>query len=101
EAAVIEATFGWLALRAVGDQVLALAGADAGARVTRGDGEQHVAPGSAFLLPDGETLTLGVPEAGVRAYLAVRGGIDLPAALGSRSADRLSAIGPAPLRAGG
>jgi biotin-dependent carboxylase-like uncharacterized protein len=48
----------------------------------------------------GQTLRLGRPAAGLRSYLAVRGGIDVPAVLGSRSTDTLSGIGPPPLRAG-
>lgn len=53
-----------------------------------------------FGLRDGETLTLGAPPAGLRGYLAVRGGIDVPAQLGSRAADTLSGLGPRPLAAG-
>ncbi|QCU77234.1 carboxyltransferase domain-containing protein [Citricoccus sp. SGAir0253] len=53
-----------------------------------------------FALLDGETLELGEPVAGLRAYLAVRGGIDVPAVLGSRSTDTLSGIGPEPLAPG-
>jgi biotin-dependent carboxylase-like uncharacterized protein len=45
-------------------------------------------------------LELGVPPVGLRTYLAVRGGIDVPPVLGSRSTDTLSGLGPAPLRAG-
>ena len=41
-----------------------------------------------------------MPPVGLRSYLAVRGGIDVPAVLGSRSTDTLSGLGPAPLRAG-
>ncbi len=37
---------------------------------------------------------------GLRTYLAVRGGIDVPAVLGSRSYDVLGRLGPAPLAAG-
>lgn len=48
----------------------------------------------------GQRLEIGAPTAGVHCYLAVRGGIDVPPVLGSRSADTLSGIGPAPLRAG-
>jgi allophanate hydrolase subunit 2 len=36
----------------------------------------------------------------VRAYLAVRGGIDVPSVLGSRSRDTLAALGPPPPLAG-
>ncbi|MEZ5202378.1 MAG: hypothetical protein R2742_14235 [Micropruina glycogenica] len=36
------------------------------------------------------------PGRGARTYLAVRGGFDVPAVLGSRASDVLSGIGPAP-----
>ncbi len=49
---------------------------------------------------EGQVLTFGSPEAGLRSYLGVRGGIDVVPVLGSRSYDTLSGIGPAPLRPG-
>jgi biotin-dependent carboxylase-like uncharacterized protein len=45
-------------------------------------------------------ISLGTPSAGLRTYLAVRGGICVTPVLGSRSYDVMSAIGPSPLRAG-
>ena len=48
----------------------------------------------------GQTIEVGAPTAGVHCYLAVRGGIDVPPVLGSRSTDTLSGLGPAPLRTG-
>jgi biotin-dependent carboxylase-like uncharacterized protein len=51
-------------------------------------------------LPAGGTLRLGHPRHGLRSYLAVRGGLDVPATLGSRSTDILSGLGPAPVRSG-
>ena len=53
-----------------------------------------------FLVQAGQTLSIGTPSHGLRTYLAVRGGIDVPAVLGSRSTDTLSGIGPAPLTRG-
>ncbi|MEO6083408.1 MAG: biotin-dependent carboxyltransferase family protein [Umezawaea sp.] len=50
-------------------------------------------------LAGGDVLEVGTPEQGLRCYLAVSGGIDVPAALGSRSTDLLSGIGPDPVRA--
>lgn len=52
-----------------------------------------------YLLPD-EQLRLGYCTRGIRAYVSVAGGIDVPTVLGSRSADTLSGIGPGPLAAG-
>ena len=51
-------------------------------------------------LPAGSHVRFGRPAAGARNYLAVRGGIDVTAELGSRSTDMLSGIGAAPLRTG-
>jgi biotin-dependent carboxylase-like uncharacterized protein len=41
-----------------------------------------------------------MPPVGLRTYLAVRGGVDVPVVLGSRSTDTLSGLGPAPLKPG-
>lgn len=49
---------------------------------------------------DGSVISLGTPNAGLRTYLSVRGGISVTPVLGSRSYDVMSAIGPAPLRTG-
>ncbi|WP_298990054.1 biotin-dependent carboxyltransferase family protein [uncultured Pseudokineococcus sp.] len=89
-AAALEVTLGGLALRAERDVVVALAGA-------RCPGTPHDA---VVALRAGDELRLGAPEAGLRTYVAVRGGVDVPAVLGSRSTDVLSGLGPAALRAG-
>ncbi len=90
-AAVLEVTFGGLVLLAEHDVVVVTTGARcAGARV-------HNSPA---LLRNGEQLALGVPTAGLRTYVALRGGIDLPPVLGSRSTDLLAGLGPAQLAAG-
>jgi biotin-dependent carboxylase-like uncharacterized protein len=49
---------------------------------------------------EGEVVEVGTVSAGLRCYLAVDGGFDVPPVLGSRSADLLSGLGPAPLAAG-
>ncbi len=56
--------------------------------------------GRARSLPAGVTISVGPAIDGVRAYLAIRGGLAGPLALGSRSTDSLSGIGPARLTAG-
>jgi biotin-dependent carboxylase-like uncharacterized protein len=45
-------------------------------------------------------VEIGPPVAGVRTYVAVAGGIDVPPVLGSRSTDTLSGLGPPRVRAG-
>jgi len=93
--AVLEVTLGGLALRARGACRLALAGARVDLSV---DGAP--AGGDVVELAPGATVRLGRPLVGVRTYLAVRGGVDVPPVLGSRSTDLLSGLGPAPLARG-
>ena len=59
-----------------------------------------VGVGVAVTVRSGQTLAVGPVTAGVRSYLAVRGGLDVSAVLGSRSTCTLSGLGPAPLAAG-
>ena len=96
DAAALETTLSGPALRFSAPAVIALAGAPVRVRV---DGEP-VAFGEPREVGAGSTLEIGTAKAGLRSYLAVRGGIDVPAVLGSRSADTLTGLGPAPLRAG-
>lgn len=51
-------------------------------------------------VPEGGEVRLAAPRRGLRTYLAVRGGLDTPMTLGSRSTDSLCGLGPSPLRAG-
>jgi biotin-dependent carboxylase-like uncharacterized protein len=95
-AAVLEMTLLGARLRFESDALIALTGADMDARLD----ELHVAPESTVSVRAGQVLACGAARRGVRAYLAVAGGIDAPALLGSRSHDLLSGLGPAPLRAG-
>ncbi|WP_284982811.1 5-oxoprolinase/urea amidolyase family protein [Arthrobacter sp. efr-133-TYG-118] len=101
-AAVIENVLGGLSVRAVGDQVLAVAGAVVPLEIRDASGApaRCAAMCAPFALLDGETLSLGEPTLGARSYLAVRGGIDVHPVLGSRSSDSMSGIGPAPLSVG-
>ena len=112
-AAAIESVNGGLTVEALGDQVVAVTGAPTTLTIEApswfdSDGESDdgaIQPGATrtapmaapFALLDGEVLTLGAPESGFRNYVAIRGGVDVPEVLGSRSADTMSGIGPAPL----
>lgn len=95
-AAAIEATLGGLRVRCRGGLFAAVTGAPAPLLV---DGRPE-APCSVFHIPDGAELRMGAPPAGLRSYLAVRGGIEVPAVLGSRSTDTLAGLGPDPLKPG-
>jgi biotin-dependent carboxylase-like uncharacterized protein len=50
-------------------------------------------PGTAFYAPEGAVVDVGTAVAGVRAYLAVAGGLGGVAVLGSRAVDLLSGVG--------
>lgn len=95
-AAGIESMLGGLSVRATASCTAAVTGPPVGVRVDGRDVGSH-AP---LPLRAGQTLTIGVPASGLRCYLAVSGGIAAPAALGSRSRDVLSGIGPEPLARG-
>lgn len=95
--ATLEITMGGLIARVLGRGIdVALTGADA---LPRADGVPF-GINSVHRLNPGQILSLGTPGTGLRSYLAVRGGIAASQALGSRSYDTLSQIGPAPVRAG-
>ncbi|GHD25906.1 5-oxoprolinase subunit C family protein [Nocardiopsis kunsanensis] len=96
DAATFESTLGGLHLRAHGAVTLAVTGAPAPLRT---DG-RTVAPNCVLRLPDGAELALGTPDRGLRTYVAVRGGLDVPPVLGSRSTDVLSGLGPGTLAPG-
>jgi biotin-dependent carboxylase-like uncharacterized protein len=96
-AAAIEVTMGGLVVDLDAPAMVALTGALAEVRVTGGPPLGHDAPAT---LPAGARITLGTPRNGLRTYLAIRGGIAVPAVLGSRSYDTLGGIGPPPLRPG-
>ena len=95
-AAALEVTFGGLSVRALGPLQLALTGAPAPATVD----DRVVGYSGPFALADGQVLSLGTPTVGVRTYLSVRGGVDVPPVLGSRATDTLSGLGPPPVRSG-
>ena len=90
DAAVLEVTFGGLAVRAEADLLVVTTGA-------RCPGAPHAAP---TVLRRGQELRLGAPASGLRTYLAVRGGVDVPPVLGSRATDVLAGLGPAVVTVG-
>ena len=96
DAAGLECTLLGPTLRAETALTVALTGAPAKSTVD-GQPADHGVP---VRLPVGATLRIGPARAGLRGYLAVAGGIDVPPVLGSRSTDTLSGLGPAPLRDG-
>ncbi|NIH81482.1 5-oxoprolinase subunit C family protein [Amycolatopsis viridis] len=95
-AAAIEVTFGGFAARASADITIAVTGAPCPVHVDR----QNAPFGAPVQVPAGTEFRLGWPVSGLRAYVAVHGGIAVEPVLGSRATDLLSALGPDPLRCG-
>ena len=90
-AATLECLLGSVVFRVGHAVTIAVTGAAVPVRVAgRGAGW-----GSAVSVPGGAVVELGRPETGLRAYVAVAGGLDVPEVLGSRATDLLSGIGPA------
>ncbi|MEE2031417.1 5-oxoprolinase subunit C family protein [Rhodococcus chondri] len=95
-AATLEVTGGGLAVRSIGETIVAVTGA----RVEVSVGDRPVGDYAMLRLHDRDVVRLGTPSEGLRTYLAVRGGVDVPEVLGSRATDTLSGTGPDPVRAG-
>ncbi|MGD9701674.1 MAG: biotin-dependent carboxyltransferase family protein [Acidimicrobiia bacterium] len=95
-AAGLEVLVGGLVLRTGSSLVLAVTGARVGLLV---DGVPR-GTDHALHVDAGVEVRLTPATIGVRAYVAVRGGIAVPPVLGSRSRDTLGGIGPPPLQAG-
>jgi biotin-dependent carboxylase-like uncharacterized protein len=89
-AAALEMTLTGARLRFERDACIALTGAPMPARRNGRD----VAHDTVLAIAAGDTLAIGAAARGVRTYLAVSGGIEVPAVLGSRSTDLLSGLGP-------
>jgi biotin-dependent carboxylase-like uncharacterized protein len=81
-AAALEVTFGGCTLEAIETCVVGLGGADLGAE--RDDG-RPLRPGTAHRVPAGARIRFTGPERGLRAYVALAGGIAVVASMGSAS----------------
>ncbi len=88
-AAVLEAVFMGPELEFTQDAIVAVTGADLPPRV---DGDEQ-AGWTTFAVKKGQILSFGFLKAGARAYIAIAGGIEVPAVLGSRSTYTLGALG--------
>lgn len=90
-APALEVTLGGLRARVRGAVTVSVTGAPCPLTV---DG-RSAAMNTVLHLPDGAELALGVPTAGVRTYVALRGGVAVEPVLGSCSTDTLAGLGPA------
>lgn len=98
---VLENLLGGLQLRSRGHTTLAVAGASLELHGRTAEGQEWTSHSPATVaLNDGDTLTLASPGAGVRAYVALRGGWQVAPVLGSCATDTLAHVGPAAVQAG-
>ena len=88
-AAVIEMSMVGAAFKFDDEQIVAICGADMQAELNG----KRVPCWTSFAVPKGSELRLDYAPAGFRSYLAVRGGIDVPSVLGSRSTYTPAKIG--------
>ena len=95
-AALLETTLGGITVEVSAATTVAVTGATCEVRV---DG-RAVAFAEPVTVRAGAVLTVGAALRGVRAYLAVAGGVDVSPVLGSRSTDTLAGLGPPVLTAG-
>jgi KipI family sensor histidine kinase inhibitor len=97
----LEISLGGFSFRMRGRGVMAVTGALAPITIVTAASEQlNAAHGEAIALDDGDIVSLGQPTAGMRSYLALRGGFDVTPVLGSAATDTLAQIGPASLGTG-
>jgi urea carboxylase len=93
DAATLECTLAGPSLRFHQAMTVAVAGAPMVASVTVEGQTVALDHGRAHTVPAGAVLTLGALDAGARAYLALRGGLDVPTYLGSRATFTLGQFG--------
>ena len=87
--AALEATVLGPRLKALRDLRAAFTGADLSPQVNG----RAVPMWSALPIAEGEVISFGLPRTGCRGYLALRGGIDFPLVMGSRSVHTRSNLG--------
>lgn len=81
--------------------VIALAGAAERIEIAPETGAKRVfAANHPVALERGDVVRISAPQRGMRSYLALRGGLDVPMVLGSAASDTLAQLGPEPVVAG-
>ncbi len=94
--AAVECTAPGPVLHALDDVTIAITGADLQATLDRATVDR----GTVIGVRAGQTLSFGAPRAGMWAYVAVAGGLDVPMVLGSASVYVPGSLGGVRLRAG-
>ena len=95
----IEISMGGFKALALSPMLLAISGAKAAIHIRKKNGKSYVQNTyEPFLLEATDQISIEVPKAGVRNYLALRGGFLVQEELGSSSYNSLCQLGPAPLK---
>ncbi|HYT75421.1 MAG TPA: hypothetical protein VEL79_11775, partial [Vicinamibacterales bacterium] len=89
-AAALEITLMGPELLAEGEVTCAVSGAEIDVRVDSAHAPRH----QPFVVPSGARIKFGARGKGARMTLAVQGGFDVPATLGSRATHLVSRMGP-------
>jgi len=98
---VLENVLGGLRLVCHGRALVAVTGAEVPVALLTASGVRlPAAAHHPLVMEDGQVLRIGRPRAGVRCYIAVRGGWAVDAVLGSCATDTMAGIGPDPIRVG-
>jgi KipI family sensor histidine kinase inhibitor len=97
----LEITLGGFSFEVSGRAVIALTGAPSPISIRDASGRTSAAQTyQPISLEAGDVVTLGQAPAGMRSYLAIRGGFAVRPVLGSASTDTLAVVGPAVVKAG-
>jgi len=99
DTAAIEVTAAGPSLRFAADAHITVVGMGPEAVDVTVDG-RPVGSGAVIPVGGGQVVSVGHVRSGLRAYLAVSGGFDIPLEVGSRASDMLSGLGLGPLVAG-
>ena len=98
---VIEVLNGGLKAKMHQSAVIAVTGAISNIHVKFSDGQKtDFESYQAIALDEGDEFQIQAPTAGLRNYLAIRGGIDVQPVLNSTSFDSLAILGPEPIKMG-
>lgn len=98
---VLENAMGGLHIKFHADVRIAITGAQTNVILSTESGVRiPAASNTPIRAAAGNILKLGPARAGMRFYIAVQGGFDMPSVLGSYATDILAGIGPEPLKRG-
>ncbi|TWD51073.1 KipI family sensor histidine kinase inhibitor [Agrobacterium vitis] len=99
--ACLEITLGGFSFESAARAVIAFTGAPCPISIRDSKGRVlEASPYQTIALEAGDIVTLGQPTAGMRSYLAVRGGFKVNPVLGSAATDTLAVVGPDPVTIG-